>query len=315
MSVLLGVDIGGTAVKIGLVRACGEILVSETRSVNFDGYKTPILDTVVALAREVISKSPEKPDGIGVSATGQIDVHSGTVIGVGANLGNWLGSPIAQTLREAFALPVTVINDANAAALGEQRFGRAKGKDNVLVITVGTGVGGGIIEHGRLIEGKRGIGGEIGHFSIKFDGERCPCGNRGCFERYASTGALVRRFTGNPDLLAVLGVAPEAVDGKVIFDHLEHPAVAATVEAWIDCLAAGVISLVHIFNPEIVLIGGGISREESRFIRPLRERILGGVMPQFAKGLLVEAAGLGNSAGLLGACAYFWQSMGLDGNQ
>ena len=302
MSVLLGIDIGGTAVKAGLVDETGAILLSETRSVDFDGYRTPILTTV--------EKSPEKPAGIGVSATGQIDVRSGTVIGVGASLGNWLGSEIARTLGDAFDLPVTVINDANAAALGEQRYGRARGMENVLVVTVGTGVGGGIIENGRLIEGRRGIGGEIGHFSIKFDGEPCPCGNRGCFERYGSTGALVRRFTGDPVLLEALGVPAEDVDGKVIFAHLGHPAVAAAVSAWIDCIAAGIVSLIHVFNPEIVLVGGGISREEDHFIRPLRERVLSHAMAQFAKNLSVEAAALGNTAGLLGACAYFRQVHG-----
>lgn len=310
MSVLLGIDIGGTAVKAGLVDETGAILLSETRSVDFDGYRTPILTTVTALARELLEKSPEKPAGIGVSATGQIDVRSGTVIGVGASLGNWLGSEITRTLGDAFGLPVTVINDANAAALGEQRYGRARGMENVLVVTVGTGVGGGIIENGRLIEGRRGIGGEIGHFSIKFDGEPCPCGNRGCFERYGSTGALVRRFTGDPALLETLGVPAEDVDGKVIFAHLDHPAVAAAVSAWIDCIAAGIVSLIHVFNPEIVLVGGGISREEEHFIRPLRERVLSRAMAQFAKNLSVEAAALGNTAGLLGACAYFRQVHG-----
>ena len=182
--------------------------------------------------------------------------------------------------------------------------------ENVLVVTVGTGVGGGIIENGRLIEGRRGIGGEIGHFSIKFDGEPCPCGNRGCFERYGSTGALVRRFTGDPVLLEALGVPAEDVDGKVIFAHLGHPAVAAAVSAWIDCIAAGIVSLIHVFNPEIVLVGGGISREEEHFIRPLRERVLSRAMAQFAKNLSVEAAALGNTAGLLGACAYFRQVHG-----
>ena len=237
-------------------------------------------------------------------------MRSGTVIGVGASLGNWLGSEITRTLGDAFDLPVTVINDANAAALGEQRYGRARGMENVLVVTVGTGVGGGIIENGRLIEGRRGIGGEIGHFSIEFDGEPCPCGNRGCFERYGSTGALVRRFTGDPVLLEALGVPAEDVDGKVIFAHLDHPAVAAAVSAWIDCIAAGIVSLIHVFNPEIVLVGGGISREEEHFIRPLRERVLSRAMAQFAKNLSVEAAALGNTAGLLGACAYFRQVHG-----
>ena len=305
MSMLLGIDIGGTAVKIGVVDENGNILFSDTRSVSFDGYKTPIMTTVIALAREILARCEEKPVGIGVSATGQIDVHTGTVIGVGAHFGNWLGSNIKGMLEEEFSLPVTVINDANAAALGEQRYGRAKGKDNALVVTIGTGVGGGIIEGGRLIQGRRGIGGEIGHYIIDFDGEACPCGNRGCFERYASTGALVRKFAGDEALLNVLGVAAEDVNGRVIFEHLDDPTVFAAVDQWMECIAFGITGLIHIFNPEIVLIGGGISKEEERFIRPLREKILKKAMPRFAEGLEVEAAALGNNAGLLGACAYF----------
>ena len=156
--------------------------------------------------------------------------------------------------------------------------------------------------------GRRGIGGEIGHYIINFDGVECPCGNRGCFERYGSTGALVRRFTENVALLEKLGVPAEDVNGKVIFDHLDDADVSATVNSWIDSIAFGIIGLVHIFNPEMVLIGGGISREDEHFIRPLREKILNGAMEQFAKGLEVEAAALGNNAGLLGACAYFRQN-------
>ncbi len=291
MSTLLGIDIGGTAVKIGVVDENGKVLLSETRRVSFDGYKTSIMTTVANLAGEVLEKSPVKIEGIGVSATGQIDVNSGTVIGVGAQLGDWLGSPVKKILEDRFHLPVTVINDANAAALGEQTFGRAKGKENVLVVTVGTG-----------------IGGEIGHYIINFDGVECPCGNRGCFERYGSTGALVRCFTENAALLEKLGVPAEDVNGKVIFDHLDDADVSATVNSWIDSIAFGIIGLVHIFNPEMVLIGGGISREDEHFIRPLREKILNGAMEQFAKDLEVEAAALGNNAGLLGACAYFRQN-------
>ena len=283
MSTLLGIDIGGTAVKIGVVDENGKVLLSETRSVSFDGYKTSIMTTVANLAGEVLEKSPVKIEGIGVSATGQIDVNSGTVIGVGAQLGDWLGSPVKKILEDRFHLPVTVINDANAAALGEQTFGRAKGKENVL-------------------------GGEIGHYIINFDGVECPCGNRGCFERYGSTGALVRRFTENVALLEKLGVPAEDVNGKVIFDHLDDADVSAAVNSWIDSIAFGIIGLVHIFNPEMVLIGGGISREDEHFIRPLREKILNGAMEQFAKDLEVEAAALGNNAGLLGACAYFRQN-------
>ena len=130
MSTLLGIDIGGTAVKIGVVDENGKVLLSETRSVSFDGYKTSIMTTVANLAGEVLEKSPVKiEEQSSVLATGQIDVNSGTVIGVGAQLGDWLGSPVKKILEDRFHLPVTVINDANAAALGEQTFGRAKGEE------------------------------------------------------------------------------------------------------------------------------------------------------------------------------------------
>ena len=197
MSTLLGIDIGGTAVKIGVVDENGKVLLSETRSVSFDGYKTSIMTTVANLAGEVLEKSPVKIEGIGVSATGQIDVNSGTVIGVGAQLGDWLGSPVKKILEDRFHLPVTVINDANAAALGEQTFGRAKGKENVLVVTVGTGIGGGIIEkRSPSFRADAASVAKFGHYIINFDGVECPCGNRGCFERYGSTGALVQPFYG-----------------------------------------------------------------------------------------------------------------------
>lgn len=182
------------------------------------------------------------------------------------------------------------------------------GYNTIVYLAAITGIGGGIIENGHLIQGRRGIGGEIGHYIINFDGVECPCGNRGCFERYGSTGALVRRFTENVALLEKLGVPAEDVNGKVIFDHLDDADVSATVNSWIDSIAFGIIGLVHIFNPEMVLIGGGISREDEHFIRPLREKILNGAMEQFAKDLEVEAAALGNNAGLLGACAYFRQN-------
>ena len=116
MSTLLGIDIGGTAVKIGVVDENGKVLLSETRSVSFDGYKTSIMTTVANLAGEILEKSPVKVEGIGVSATGQIDVSSGTVIGVGAQLGDWLGSPVKKILEDRFYLPVTVINDGRSAS-------------------------------------------------------------------------------------------------------------------------------------------------------------------------------------------------------
>ena len=181
----LGVDIGGTAVKLGLVDETGKVLRRAERSVSFDGYKTPILDTVQAAIRDFLSgHDTPKLEGIAVSATGQIDSRRGVVAGTCGNFPGWIGVDIKGTLERAFGLPVTVANDANCMVLGEVWVGAAKGYTDVIGVTLGTGVGGGIITVGRLLEGARGLGGELGHFRLHaLDGVACTCGAIGCYER------------------------------------------------------------------------------------------------------------------------------------
>ena len=189
----LGVDIGGTAVKLGLVDENGRVLRRAERSVSFDGYKTPILDTVQAAIHEFLTADAPRLEGIAVSATGQIDSRRGVVAGTCGNFPGWIGVDIKGTLERAFGLPVTVANDANCMLLGEVWAGAAKGCTDVIGVTLGTGVGGGILTGGRLLEGARGLGGELGHFRLHaLDGVACTCGAIGCYERYAATTALVR---------------------------------------------------------------------------------------------------------------------------
>lgn len=301
----LGIDIGGTAVKLGIVDESGAIL-EKAEFPTIVGGEEPVIENVAAGARSFLSAWEGKLLGIGVSATGQIDVESGVVIGVCGSVKNWEGTPLKARLQEEFKLPVTVINDANAVAVAEQKFGSAAGYEDVVVVTVGTGIGGGIVSGGRLLLGSRGIGGEIGHFTIRYDGEPCTCGGRGCLERYASATALVRSVESRPGLRERLGLGE--VNGRTIFEKLRDPEVSEIVEGWIGCLAAGLIGLTHIFNPDMIVIGGGISREEERFIVPLREKVLAGVMPRFAERLQLRAASLGNDAGLVGAAAFFMES-------
>ena len=162
----LGVDIGGTAVKLGLVDENGRVLRRAERSVSFDGYKTPILDTVQAAIHEFLTADASRLEGIAVSATGQIDSRRGVVAGTCGNFPGWIGVDIKGTLERAFGLPVTVANDANCMLLGEVWAGAAKGCTDVIGVTLGTGVGGGILTGGRLLEGARGLGGELGHFRL-----------------------------------------------------------------------------------------------------------------------------------------------------
>lgn len=296
---ILSIDIGGTAVKMGLVDAWGHVEQQTEASVCFDQYRTPILKTVVGEARDFLARSATDIKGIGVSATGQIDTRTGVVIGADGKFPGYEGSAIKQALEAAFSVPVTVINDANAAALGECFTGRAAGLANVVMVTIGTGVGGGIVIGGQLYGGSRGIAGEIGHFTLYQDGPRCTCGKRGCFETYASTTALVRA--------ACKAIGDPQLDGRAIFARAvaEDALLLGVIGRWLDDVAAGITGLVHIFNPQMVVIGGGVSAQTTLFIDPLRERVLSGVMPRFAEGLAVESATLGNQAGLIGAAKYF----------
>ena len=296
---ILSIDIGGTAVKLGLVDRQGVIHARCEASVCYDGYETPILTTVIHEAQAFLAREGVQVEGAGVSATGQVDDRQGAVIGTNGKIPHYEGAQLKRGLEAALGVPVFALNDANAAALGECFAGRARGVSNVLMITLGTGVGGGIVLGGKIFGGTRGIAGELGHFTLYQDGVPCPCGKRGCFESYAATTALVRRAkeaTGEPSL-----------DGRTIFARAGagDAVMLSVLDAWIDDIAAGISGLVHIFNPEMVLIGGGVSAQEELLIAPLRERVLAQVMPRFAEGLRIEAATLSNDAGLIGAAKFY----------
>ena len=296
---ILSIDIGGTAVKMGLVDHEGAIHARHEASVCFDHYQTPILTTVIREAQAFLAREDAQIEGIGVSATGQVDDSAGAVIGTNGKIPNYEGAQIKRDMEAAFGVPVFALNDANAAALGECFAGRAKGVSNVLMVTLGTGVGGGIVLGGKIFGGTRGIAGELGHFTLYQDGPRCPCGKRGCFESYAATTALVRRAkeaTGEADM-----------NGRIVFSRAADgdQAMLAVLSAWIDDIAAGISGLVHIFNPQMVLIGGGVSAQEALLIAPLRERVMRSVMPRFGECLRLEAATLGNDAGMIGAAKFY----------
>ena len=185
MKQYLAIDIGGTAVKLGIVDEEGRVLSKTEQSVCFDNYETPILTTVLSAAEQFLKEQAVEPQGlagIGVSAAGQIDSRKGIVAGTCGSLPNYIGSPIKAELEAKFGLPTTVANDANCMTLGEVWVGGAKGCTDVIGVTLGTGVGGGILTGGRLLEGARGLGGELGHFRTHaLDGVLCTCGASGCW--------------------------------------------------------------------------------------------------------------------------------------
>lgn len=304
----LGVDIGGTAIKIGTVDQTGKVSGIETFSDNFDGYDTPILTTVIKSITEYEDKydiADGSIRGIGVSATGGIDTKNGVVSGCAGHIKNWEGSQVGRELENRFHADTCVINDANAAALGEVWIGAAKGRKDVVAVTVGTGIGGGIIVDGNILLGAHGFAGEIGHFPIQCEGEECTCGNIGCLEHYASTTALVKMVRSKVADGTITGYVGE-VNGKTIFEQIRNgnKKVESVTDRWIGYFAAGIIGYVHTFNPGLVLIGGGVSAQKELFIDKVRDRVLTHVMPRFADNLEIRAAELGNEAGIVGAVYY-----------
>ena len=295
----LGIDIGGTAVKMGIVSGDGTVVAKTEASVNYDGYKTPVIETVLRTAEAFLAERPEKVLGVGVSATGQIDTKKVYVAGTCGNVNGWRGTLIGKMVTERLHLPCSANNDANCMCLGEAWIGAARGYTDVIGVTLGTGVGGGIITGGQVLGGIRGIGGEIGHFTTHaIDGELCACGQHGCWERYASTSALVRK---------AMTIDPALESGKIIFARAAEgdEKVLALLDWWTDEIAAGLIGFAHVFNPQIILIGGGVSTQEELLIAPVRKKVLDGVMNAFVEGLAIERATLGNDAGLVGAVYYF----------
>lgn len=295
----LGVDIGGTTVKLGLVDSTGEVYTRREASVSFDGYATPILNTVIGQCRAFLADTGAQIAGVGVSATGQIDSATGTVIGTNGKIPNYEGAQIARRLSAALDRPVRVLNDANAAVLGECFAGRAKGLRDVVMLTIGTGVGGGIVSGGRLLEGTRSIAGELGHFTLYPNGLTCGCGRRGCYEAYASTTALVRRA--EREAGRVISGGRAVLDAAAAGDAC----MTRALEGWLGDVSIGIEGLIHIFNPEMVLIGGGVSVREELIVQPLRSMVRAHVMPRFGENLKIERALLGNDAGLIGAVKFF----------
>lgn len=295
---ILSIDIGGTEAKYAFVDGSYRICAKYSTSTSFDEYETPVIDTVVRGAKEFTGQYPIDFDAVGVSAAGQIDTRTGVVIGTNGMIKGYEGTRIADALKSALDKPVYVLNDANAAALGECAAGGAIGVRNCVMVTLGTGVGGGIVIDGRVYGGARGIAGEIGLLPM-YPGTVPPGGGRnGVFEGFASTKALVR--------IAERELNETELTGRVICDRVKNgdSAMKRVMEGWLDDVAFGLIGLVHIFNPEMLLIGGGISAQEELVTGPLRDRVLTGAMPRFAENLRVERATLGNDAGVIGAAVY-----------
>jgi glucokinase len=223
-------------------------------------------------------------------------------------LAGFVDVPLARMLEERMDLPVLLENDGFAAALGEWRSGAGRGYQNMVYITVSTGIGGGVILDGRLVRGRRGLAGHVGHVTIVRDGELCACGNRGCWEAYASGPAFARRgrlrAESEAKVPTTLGIGGAPIDGRAIFEAAQQGdrLASSLVLEEADLLGVGIVNLLHLFSPDLVVIGGGMSNGFDLLLPGIAARISSGAMPPFQNIPIVRAA-LGDNSGLVGAAS------------
>ncbi len=305
----LGIDLGGTNIAVGLVDAQCKILAQNSCPTKAPRPCQDIVRDMAELCREVvISAGFTMADikGIGIGTPGSVDSKTGTVV-YANNLG-WNNAPLAGELNKHFPeMPIAVENDANAAAFGEY-MATGGNVDSFVAVTLGTGVGGGIILNQKIFSGFNGAAGELGHFTLIHNGEPCTCGKKGCWESYASVTALISQtkaaIAENPDsLMAKTALETGKVNGRTSFDAAKagDPTAQKVVDQYISYIADGVVSMVNIFEPEILIIGGGISAEGEYLMAPIRKHV---AEFAYSKGLPqteLRVASLGNDAGIIGA--------------
>ncbi|KRF29635.1 ROK family glucokinase [Phycicoccus sp. Soil802] len=307
----VGIDIGGTKVAGGVVDPDGVVVARARRDTPHRSTNPSVVeDTIVDVVAELIDGAGDDVVAVGIGAAGFVAADRATVV-FAPHL-SWRDEPLEANLQRRVPVPISVDNDANAAAWAEWRFGAAQGDSHVVMVNLGTGIGGAMILDGQIMRGRYGIAGEFGHMQVVPGGQRCECGNKGCWEQYASGNALVREArammtAGSPmatDLLNLVGGDPSSLTGPMITEAARDGDATATellgeIGQW---LGIGIANLAAALDPGVFVIGGGVSAAGDLLLEParttFRRHLTGrGYRPEAR----IVAAALGNEAGLIGA--------------
>ncbi len=306
----IGIDLGGTNIKAGIVSETNELLASYScKTLVERPWRDVVTDMAMAAGKAAEKLGITLVDCVscGVGSPGTVDASTGVV--VYSNNFDWENIPLGETLSDLMDMPVKVSNDANCAALGECVAGAAKDVSSAVLLTLGTGVGGGVVFDGKVFEGGPG-GAELGHICVKDGGEMCTCGRAGCLEAYASATALIREASraaaAHPEskMNELLPQYHNEMNGIIPFSAAQSGDAAAqtVIDAYIDWLGKGIVDLVNIFRPEVVLLAGGVCAQGENLTAPLtafvKANAFGGAR---VKAPAVKIAALGNDAGILGA--------------
>lgn len=316
MTSVLGVDIGGTKIAAGPVDRAGtplaDPLIEATRTEDTSAFLAGLEATLRRALREFSDFSPM---AVGLACAGTVDAGRGVVF-TSPNL-PLSETPVAGRMEDSLGFRVVLENDANAAVLAEAVVGAAAGFRHVVMLTLGTGVGGGLLLDGRVYHGARGGAGELGHVVVEKDGLPCRCGGRGCLEMYASGPALIRYATargGDPEqdpegLLQDLS-SRGALAGETVTEFAQrgYPGAVEAVQELAGWLGAGLVGISNVFDPEVIVVGGGVSALGELLLAPARECVRARAMAPGREVVQVVPAELGNTAGLVGAALVAWEA-------
>ena len=308
--VYVGIDLGGTSIKAGLVDEQGKILCKATCPTLVERGARPVVDDMAKLSLEVIEKDGytlNDVKAIGIGLPGIQDPRTG-IVPFCTNL-YWHEVPVIEWMQETIQKPIYIGNDATVAGLAESVAGVSAGIENSVFLTLGTGVGGGIVLGGKVYSGTNGVGSELGHMITVIDGEKCTCGNRGCWERYASATALIRMgreaAEKHPESLIAASVNGKLDDitAKTVIDAAKAgDAVANEVfERYVYYLCAGLVNIINFIDPEVIVLGGGVSHAGQFLLDAVNRRLPSMVFYKTMPYARVALATLGNDAGIIGA--------------
>ncbi|UCF21154.1 MAG: ROK family protein [Gemmatimonadota bacterium] len=315
---VVGVDIGGTNLNVGILPfAGGEPLAFRTQATEAQRGAKFVVDRVVRMIQEAMKevmeangRGPEAFAGIGIGSPGPLERKTGTVIST-PNLG-WRNFPLRDLIQNAVGLPATLDNDANAATYGEWWMGAGRGVNSLVGVTLGTGIGGGIVLNGELYHGAADAAAEIGHMTIDSTGRKCKCGNYGCVEAYASGPAIAARAiegleSGASSVLLELAGDLQAVTAETVFEAvvLGDPYATEVMHDTAKFLGVGLANVINILNPEVLVISGGVTRAGDHLFDPLRTEVRRRAFRVAEQACRILPSGLGGKAGVIGAVACF----------
>lgn len=307
LSQVIAIDLGGTNIRAALVNADGSVVQRETVPTAAEDGPDAVIERIASMI-ERVQHDAEVGVPVGIASPGPLDPREGTILFT-PNLPGWRNVRLVDRLVSVTGCRIAVQNDGNCGALGESSFGSARDVDDLVYLALGTGIGGGIIANGRLVDGARGLGAEVGHVVVAIDGPRCTCGSIGCLEAFSSGWAIRREAelvasTADGDRLIELANGGELHAGVVAAAAEEgHPASVLIMERAGRALGAAMGAFVNLFNPSMIVVGGGVAEIGETLIGPARAALLQHSFVDMRQNVTVTYSSLGKDTGLLGAAA------------